>query len=118
MAVTVNAPTLEKGDKVIHAFGTLTFSASYVTGGDTLNFAGKVKSGRQLEFLQIESETGFVFRWVRGTTLATQKVKVFGQEPTNATTGVIALSEHTAAAYAAAITAGIHRYHAMYRQLI
>lgn len=115
MAATVNTPTFEDAThRIAVAFGTLTFSGSYVAGGDTLDFRGKIKGSRNLLFLQINSEDGFIYKWVKGTDLSNQKVKVFGQTPTSATVGTIALDEHAAAVYEAGITGGVQRYKATY----
>lgn len=102
-----------------HVVGTITPSGNYATGGDALDFTSqhKIKSpkGRVPTHVEIQGASGFAYRWVPGTDLATGKVKVLGQEPTNATVGVIALTELAAAAYPAGVTGDTIRFHAITR---
>lgn len=72
--------------------GTITFDASYPAGGEA--FDGNDIGLPTLESLSFnQGEDGFVFHW----DATNEKIVVFGQEPTNATAGVIGLSEVAAA---------------------
>lgn len=79
------------GDQKI-VYGTVTFDSSYPTGGESFD---ETQIGlHRLDFLTLnQGEDGFVFHWDK----ANEKVMAFGQEPTNATAGVIGLSQVAAA---------------------
>jgi len=111
MALSFSVTTTDRSTNAIRVYGTIAASGSYSTSGDTLSFAGfdQIKSDTIPFFVTIQSQkgtgaSGFEYRFVPGTTMANGKMQVFGQQPTSATTGVIALSELAAGAYPAGVT--------------
>ncbi len=58
---------------------SITASGSYSSGGDTLNIASLVKTGKVpiKGFAQIEGQAGFQYCFVPGTDNTAHKVKVF-----------------------------------------
>lgn len=116
MAAAVNTPTTEAGEKLIQAIGTITMSGSYTTGGDTLDFVGKIHTGRAPEFVEIIGESGFLYRWVKGTTLANGKIKVMQGDNDNGSDGPAV--EVASGALPAGVTGDVVRYKATYRQSI
>lgn len=116
MALVVNTPTLEVGEKIINAYGTITASGSYVSGGDPLSFIGKLHGGRNLEFLMVIGESGFLYRWVKGTDLSDGKLIVMQGDNNNASDGPAI--ELPVAAYPGGVSGDTIRYHAQYKQSI
>lgn len=123
MAIAITLPPANvdaSGQNFVHAAGTLAFSGSYVSGGDTLDFTGvadRLASSLAPVAIEVFGQSGFLYRGVPGTTLANSKVKVFGQEPTSATAGVIALTELGASAYPAGVTGDTVAFRATFRKL-
>ncbi len=117
MAIAVTVTDKWDDGKRLHVIGTLAFSGNYATGGDTLSFAGKVYASRAALAVQVQGIAGFVYEVSLGTTIANNLVLVRGQEPTNATAGVIALTQHAAAAYVAGVTGDTVRFHAIFKLL-
>lgn len=106
-AVTVTVNKAFKTGRVIRAYGTIAIAPAadtYATGGLTVDFTGKVASSKAPLDVNIKGESGFEYRWDKGSSIANGKVLVFGQEPTNAGAGVLALTEHAAAAVAAGVS--------------
>lgn len=75
------------GDQKI-IYGTVTFDASYPTGGEAFD---ETQIGlHRLDHLNLnQGEDGFVFHWDK----AAETIVAFGQEPTNAGAGVLGLSQ-------------------------
>lgn len=114
LALTVNE-VFDHG-QVIEAIGTIAASGSYVTGGDTLSFAdSKIPSSEPPIDVRVEGESGFVYRWDKGTSLANGKVKVF-QATTSGTN--LPLAEHTAVAYVAGVTGDTIKFRALFKKLV
>jgi len=87
ITVTRDGPPRAVGNRLM-AFGTLSPSSSYASGGESFT-ASMFALGRVERLVVFPSPGGYV----AGVDMANGTVKIFGQEPTNATTGVIALSE-------------------------
>ena len=105
MAIAVTVSKSWHDGKKFHAVGTLAFSGSYTTGGDTVDLSGgPTKSSRVPIRVTVGGQSGFIYKFAPGTTIANGKVLVFGQQPTSATTGIIALDQIAAAAYPAGVT--------------
>ena len=116
MSLLVNKPTTEVGEKIINAYGTITASGNYVSGGDPLSFIGKLHGGRNLEFLSVIGESGFLYRWVKGTDLSDQKLIVMqGDNDLGADGPAVELP---VAAYPGGVSGDTIRYHAQYKQSI
>lgn len=117
MAIAVTVSDKWDDGKRLHAVGTLAFSGSYATGGDTLSFAGLVPASRAPVLVQVEGMAGFHYEVNLGSAINNSKVLVRGQEPTNATAGVIALTQLAAAAYPAGVTGDTVRFYAIFKLL-
>lgn len=77
--------------------GTLTFSGSYAAGGDTINLGKLLASGGSLRrVIPLNDVRGLSVEYIKST----QKLMIF-----QVVAGQVAQTEHTAAAYAAFLTA-------------
>jgi len=85
VSVTISKRTVFGNKRVI--YGTLSPSTSYATGGES--YVVSKFALRSLEGLFVFPVAGYVPE----DDPTNKKVKIRGQEPTNATSGVIALSE-------------------------
>jgi hypothetical protein len=95
MAIVVGVTTIWDDVKKIEVIGTLTFSGSYVAGGDTVNFAHpSIKSSRVPFAISILGQSGYTYVFVPGTDITSGKVKIFPAS----------LTELLAGAYPAGIT--------------
>lgn len=104
--------------KRIHVLGTITFSGSYPTGGELLNMvtslSNSIQGGgsgvwtvKQPNWVSITGKGGFEYMY----DYSNQKVMVY----TNTAGGANGnLGEHTAAAYAAGVTADIVKFYAIF----
>ena len=115
LAVTINNVDVTQDSLLVR--GTLVASGSYVAGGDTLDFSAKgdlpVSIAPRDVF--IHGVAGFVYEFVRGTTLANSKVKV----RVDGAGGVnVALGEHTAVAYVAGVTGDTITFLAIFDKLL
>lgn len=111
MALSINILSTDRSTNALRVYGTIVATGSYTTGGVALSFAGfdQIKSDTVPFFVSVQSQasagaSGFEYRFVPGTTIANGKLQVFGQQPTSATGGIIALSELAAAAFPAGVT--------------
>jgi hypothetical protein len=114
MAISAKVIDADPSGKTLYVCATLTFSGNYTTGGDTLDLTtliGQQYLSKVAVFGKLPlygfisgSTSGFLYSWIVGTTLSNGKVQITGQQPTSATTGIIALSELAAGAYPAGIT--------------
>lgn len=113
MAIAIAVTSVSVDGNELRVKGKLTFSGNYVTGGDTIDWTtiiGKEVGPRVVILsglpvvVDVGGSSGHEYGYVAGTTLANSKVKVFGQQPTSATAGIIPLDEIAAAAYPASIT--------------
>ncbi len=120
MAIAVTVNYVSNDDDAFYIFGTLVFSGSYTAGGDTLDLTNQPSIPASLQPVQlyIAGQSGFNYNWIPGGALSNGKVKIFGQQPTSATTGVIALSELAAAAYPAGITGDTIQFEAIFKKLL
>lgn len=81
--------------------GTIVFSGSYATGGDTLSLTGLQIPGTVApRAVFVTGQAGYMYQYT-GTTRSNGKVKVYVATTSGAN---IPLAEHTAAAYAAGVT--------------
>lgn len=114
IAATVTK-TWNDGDTV-HVIGTLAFSGSYSTGGDTLNWktvASFIKSSLLPIWVNVDGIAGYKYEHVMGAGSDQSVCKVIVRVAT--TSGAnIGLAEHTAAAYAAGVTGDTQRFHALF----
>lgn len=117
MAIAVTITDRWNDGKRLHVSGTLAFSGNYATGGDTLDFTGKVLASRAPVAVRVEGIAGFRYEVNIGSGIGNSLVLVRGQEPTNATAGVIALTQLAAAAYPAGVTGDTVRFHAIFKLL-
>ena len=117
MAIAVTVSDKWDDGKRLHVVGTLAFSGSYATGGDTLSFAGLVPASRAPLVVRVSGQAGFIYEVNIGSGIANSLVLVRGQEPTNATAGVIALTQLAAAAYPAGVTGDTVRFYAIFKLL-
>ncbi len=94
----------------IHVSGLLIASGSYVTGGDTLNFSHtNIKSSRAPVWCTVDGVNGFVYGWVLGATLQTQRLTAHEAGAQGS-----ALDEVAAGAYPVGITTDVPRFHAIF----
>lgn len=114
MALAFTVTATDRSTNALRVYGKIVASGSYVAGGDTLSLAGQsqIVSSTVPFFVSVQSQasagaSGFEYRFVPGTTLANGKLQVFGQQPTSATGGVIAMSEVAAGAYPAGVTGDV-----------
>lgn len=115
MALAATVTRVWHDGQQMHVLGTVAASGSYATGGDTLDLAVRGLPARNASrWVELQGESGFAYRWVPGSGISNGKVKVYGQEPTSATAGVIALSELAAGAYPTGITGDAIRFHAIF----
>ncbi len=113
MAIAVTITDRWNDGKRLHVSGTLGFSGNYATGGDTLDFTGKVTASRAPVDLSVDGQAGFKYNAVKGTTIANNKVKVFQ-------TGAAVSSpfaELAAAAYPAGVTGDTVGFQAIFKLL-
>lgn len=97
-----------------HVTGSLVFSGTYPTGGDTLNFQsvkGALSSLTPVECV-VHGNSGHLYEFVFGTTIANGKVMV---RIATTTSGNLGLSEHSNAAYDATVTGDTVRFHATFK---
>lgn len=103
--------------KMIHVIGTISFSGSYSTGGDTFDLTASLvdarpgftgmQTNKQPEYVDIAGKAGFVYTY----DMANKKIMVY----TNTAGGANnALGEHTAAAYAAGVTGDTVKFYAIF----
>lgn len=120
MAVVVASITaFEFTSHMLHLYGTLTPSGSYATGGDTLAWTGNdaIKSDQipvQVEIfsgrLTTSAQTNlFVYQYTPGTTKDNGKMQVF-----TGAAAQTALTELSAGAYPAGVTADVVSFHATF----
>lgn len=111
MAVALTILDIDEGQSTTYVFGVATFSGSYATGGDTLDFttiAGKESGGQVFiaasapSTVGVWGSSGHSYGYVKGSpaTMANGKVKI------NTAAG----TELTAGAYPAAITGDVNIY--------
>lgn len=106
MSASVVTPVVTKTQKLQSSY-LVTFTVSvaagdYATGGLACALLGLtgVPSGTAPFFVGVAGVGGVVYQY----DIVNAKLKAFGQQPTSASAGVIALSEFAAAATPAAIT--------------
>lgn len=104
LAVTVSKKWSES--QSVHVVGTMAFSSSYATGGESFDFATITGSTRQPYSVDIRGKSGHVYLYDD----TAKKVMVFCNTAGGAN-GV--LGEHTAASYASTVTNDTVRFHAI-----
>jgi len=118
MSLAVQILEVDMTQKKFRVRFQVTPSSSYTTGGDTLDWGTvtQISSGPSVPFggnptwVFIQSQpsasgaaSGFFYSYSNGT-FPNGLMQVWGQDPTSATTGVIALSELAQASYPAGVT--------------
>jgi hypothetical protein len=93
-----------KSGRVIRVYFTVTPSGDYATGGDTLNLSGLVPGTKAPIYVHIEGIGGFTYRYVKGTNIADGKFMVRVNDAGGANAPE---AQHTAAGYAAGVTADV-----------
>lgn len=94
--ITVNSTGIASNRSI--KFGTLAFDSSYPTGGESFDPVALGLS--EIESIVFNSTSGYVFEYDS----TNKKVIVRGQDPTDATVGVIAFSEVADTTDLAAVT--------------
>lgn len=114
MAIAVTVTDKWDDGKRLHVIGTLVFSGSYPTGGDTLDFTGKVPASRAPLLIMVEGKAGFVYGASLGSTIANNLVLVLVEAAVGVNT---ALAQHTAVAYVAGVTGDTVKFYAIFKLL-
>lgn len=114
MPIAVTTTDSWHDSKRLHVIGTLVFSGTYPTGGDTLNFQSVkgVLSSLPPSDVKIHGNSGHAYEFVLGTTIANGLVMV---RIATTTSGNVGLSQHSNAAYDATVTADVVRFHAIFK---
>lgn len=119
MALALATPTVTDSwfdGKRLHVVGTIAIGASpltYAAGGPVLNFNGVgILSGQVPTRVSIEGQAGFIYRYIKGTTIANGTVTVFaeGTVATNAP-----LVEHSTAAIVAGVSGDTIAFYAIFK---
>lgn len=102
---------LDVSERYVTHYGTVAIQAgpaTYATGGLTLNLSAINSNDLPEDFrAQFDPPTGWLLAWDTGTTLKNGKLLLYGQIPTDATAGTIALGEFdNGAAIPAAVSGG------------
>lgn len=110
MPIAINLTQIQEGLDGVEIFGTLTFSGSYVAGGDTIDWTtiagqstsnGRVFTPSGLPVLAtVAGTTGDDYGYVAGTALNNSKIKI------NTTSN----TELSASGYPARITGDVNIY--------
>jgi len=114
MPIAVTTVDSWHDSKRLHVVGTLVFSGTYPTGGDTLNFQsvkGVLSSLTPVECV-CHGNSGHLYEYVFGTTIANGLVMV---RIATTTAGNVGLSQHSNAAYDATVTGDVVRFHAIFK---
>lgn len=114
MAIAVTTLDSWHDSKRQHVTGSLVFSGTYPTGGDTLNWQSVkgVLSSLPPSEVVCHGNSGHLYEFVFGTTIANGKVMVRIATTTSGNTG---LAEHSNAAYDATVTGDVIRFHAVFK---
>jgi len=109
MAIALAVTDVDNSGKTVYLTCTLTFSGSYSTGGDTIDFTtvmgkgvlGKVfQAGKSPTYGYVSGSGGYSMGLIPGTTLANGKVKI----------STTAATELGAGAYPAGVTGDANIY--------
>jgi hypothetical protein len=109
LAVTVSYIDAPAGSQFVHAYGTLTFSGSYATGGEAVTWQGLGTQGTQIPSSQaptkvyVDGINGYYYQWVAST----GKVKI----------STTAATELTATTYPAGVTGDAVTFEAIFLKL-
>lgn len=108
---TRNKTKLDVTERYVRIFGTVAIQAGpaeYATGGLTLDLSSGVLSNDLPEDVKIYDDpaTGWLYTFSTGSTIKNGKVMIFGLTPTDATAGVLPLSEFTNATAIPAAVSG------------
>lgn len=114
MPIAVTTTDFWHDSKRLHVIGTLVFSGTYPTGGDTISFSGikGVLSSQPPVWGDVQGIAGFKYEFSVGTTLANGKVLVRVEAAVATNTP---LAEHTNVAYVAGVTGDTVRFHAIFK---
>ena len=102
---------LDVSERYVTIIGTVAIqaaAATYATGGLTLDLSGGVLSNDLPADVRIHDDpgTGWIYTYSTGSTIKNGKVMIFGLTPTDATGGVVPLSEFTNSAAIPAAVSG------------
>lgn len=111
MAVAVTQGRQWSDGKALHAAGTLTFSGSYTTGGDAVDFSF-LRTSRSPYYVTIVGIAGYVYEYdaENGTVLVRAQTAAPAEDD--------ALGELTAGAYPAGVTGDTVSYYIVAPQFI
>lgn len=121
MALAITADEVFPSLALLDVYGTITPSGDYATHGDTLDFSSLSSVPSSTIPVQVEiyetpaagtSQSGYVYGWCPGTTLANGKMTVFESAGSAAP-----LAELAAGAYPAGITGAVLKYHARFKKI-
>lgn len=114
MPIAVTTTDSWHDTKRLHVVGTLVFSGTYPTGGDTLNFQSVkgVLSSLPPVWCDVQGQAGFKYEFATGTTIANGKVLVRVEAAVGTNTP---LAEHTNVAYVAGVTGDTVDFHAIFK---
>jgi hypothetical protein len=109
IAVTIPAQNIDATGVLVWALGTLAFSGSYTTGGDTLDLSQQplVPSTQVPIQATIQGQSGYNYVFIPGSALNTNKVKIYSSGQTELASG----------AYPAAITSDSVAIQAAFKRL-
>jgi hypothetical protein len=112
MALAAKLLSMSKSRDKVRRVIAVTPSGNYVNNGDTLNLASMtnpnfIDGGKQfgkIEHIEVlNAPVGYKVAAEKGTNLTNNKLLVGGQQPTDATGGVVAFPQIAAGAYPAAL---------------
>lgn len=111
MATTVAVRSYWDDGKRVHVLGTVTFSGSYTTGGDSVSLTGLFPGQRSAaELVKIDGKSGYVYKFDRNNS----KILVM-QAPA---TGTNPLAEIPASAYPSGVTSDTVDFYAVAKKFV
>jgi hypothetical protein len=89
IAVTIPAQNIDATGVLVWALGTLAFSGSYITGGDTLDLSQQplVPSAQVPIQATIQGQSGYNYVFIPGSALNNNKVKIYSSGQTELASG-------------------------------
>lgn len=114
MAIAITTADSWYDGKRLHVIGTLVFSGTYPTGGDTLSFSGVkgILSSQPPVWCDVQGQAGFKYEFATGTTIANSKVLVRVEAAVGTNTP---LAEHSNVAYVAGVTGDTVDFHGIFK---
>lgn len=119
MALALATPTVTDSwfdGKRLHVVGTIAIGASpltYAAGGPVLNFNGVgILSGLPPVRTDVSGRGGFIYKFLKGTTIANGTLAVFAEGTVAANAPLV---EHTTAAIAAGVSGDTIDFYAIFK---